>query len=47
MGDLPGSQVVKTLLFYCMRMGLIPGKGTEIPHATRHIEKKKRNGLFI
>ena len=34
MGDLPGSQVVKALLFYCMRGGFDPGEGTEIPHAT-------------
>ena len=32
--DCPGGPVVKTLPFNARDEGLIPGQGTEIPHAT-------------
>ena len=37
--DFISSPVVRTLYFHCRAMGLIPGQGTKIPHATRHSQK--------
>ena len=38
--NLPGSPMIKTLHFHCRGMGSIPGKGTKIPWAKRHGQKK-------
>ena len=37
--DFSGSPVVKTLHSQCRGMGLIPGQGTKILHATQHDQK--------
>ena len=41
--DFPGGPVVKTLCFQWGGMGLIPGQGTKIPHATWHSWKIYKN----
>ena len=40
-GDFPDSQVVKTPHFQSGGMDLIPGQGTQIPHAMHHGIKEK------
>ena len=40
MKGLPGSSVVKTLPSKAGGMGLIPGQGTKIPHASRAKNQK-------
>ena len=35
--------MVKTLCSQCRGVGLIPGGGTKILHATWHSQKKKKN----
>lgn len=37
--DFPGGLVVKKLPGDAGEVGLIPGRGTEIPHAMRHSQK--------
>ena len=44
-GDFLGSSVVKTPSFHWRGMGLIPGLGTKIPHATWCGKKKKKKVL--
>ena len=44
-GDFPGGPVVKTPHFQCRDAGgagVIPGRGTNIPHAARCSQKKKK-----
>ena len=48
--DFSGHPVVKTLCFHCRGLGLIPGQGTKIPHATWHNpkeEKKKKTKTTV
>ena len=48
--DFLGSPVVKTLCFQCRDAGvadLIPGQGTEIPHAAWCGQKKKKSAKKI
>ena len=42
--DFPGSPVVRALCFHCRAQGLIPGKGTTIPHAS-WCHQKETNGI--
>ena len=47
-GDFPGGPVVKTPHFQCRDAGgagVIPGRGTNIPHAARCSQKKKKKSL--
>ena len=37
-----GGPVIETLCFHCRRQGLIPGWGTENPHATKCSQKKNQ-----
>ena len=39
--DFPGGPVVRTLHFHCQDLGLLPGWGTRIPHASKYDQKKK------
>ena len=41
-GDFPGSPMVKTPHFQCRSVGSISGRGTKIPHAAWHSQKKKK-----
>ena len=43
--DFPGGPVVKTPCFH-WGVGSIPGRGTKIPHATRHGQEKKKKKDF-
>ena len=40
-GDFPGGPVVKTLSSTAGGVGLIPGQGAKVPHASRSKKKKK------
>ena len=42
MGELPGGPVVRILYFHYQGVGLIPGWGHKILHATQLIQKKKK-----
>ena len=40
--DIPGGLVVKTQHFHCWGPGSIPGRGTKVPEALLHGQKKRR-----
>ena len=39
-GDFPGGPVVKNLLSKAGEVGLIPGRGTKIPHAIEQLSPR-------
>ena len=43
--EFPGSPVVRILRFHCRSLGSIPGRGTRIPQATQHGQKKETNPI--
>lgn len=45
--DFPGGPMVRALRFHTGGMGLIPGLGTKIPHATWHDKKNFFNGINL
>ena len=47
LGDFPGGPVGKTLPSSTRGVGLIPGRGAKIPHATRGQKPKTQNGSNI
>ena len=40
--EFPGCLVVRILGFHCHDLGSVPGRGTEVPQAMQHEQKKKK-----